>query len=72
MLQENKQLPPIPPTPMVQIPYLIPNDKSAKRSDTLLGGEHIACFIVGGEKRLCLPQVQNSLLCSLTVYCLSI
>lgn len=60
--KENKQLPPIPPQPMVQIPYFIPNDKSAKRSETSLAGEKIACFIVGGEKRLCLPQILTSVL----------
>ncbi|XP_039249836.2 uncharacterized protein LOC120327575 isoform X2 [Styela clava] len=60
--KENKQLPPIPPQPMVQIPYFIPNDKSAKRSETCLAGEKIACFIVGGEKRLCLPQILTSVL----------
>lgn len=34
----------------------------AERSETRLEGQRIACFIVGGEPRLCLPQVLNSVL----------
>ncbi|KAE8745664.1 hypothetical protein FOCC_FOCC007665 [Frankliniella occidentalis] len=37
-------------------------DGRAERVDTGLEGELIACFVVGGEKRLCLPQVLNSVL----------
>ncbi|CAH1239349.1 SKI [Branchiostoma lanceolatum] len=44
-------------------PVFIPQDRgSAERAETLLEGETISCFIVGGEKRLCLPQILNSVL----------
>ena len=46
-----------------QIPILTAPDQScSKRSETLLEGERISCFVVGGEKRLCLPQILNSVL----------
>ena len=38
-----------------------------ERSETLLHGERITCFIVGGEKRLCLPQMLNYVLKDFTV-----
>lgn len=60
--QQNKELPPIQQQPLVPLPYLIPNDKTATRSETTLAGRKIACFIVGGEKRLCLPQVVEKFL----------
>ncbi|XP_078494699.1 uncharacterized protein LOC100175177 [Ciona intestinalis] len=60
--KENKQSPPIPPPPLIQIPLLMPNDTSTQRSETILAGERISCFIVGGEKRLCLPQILTSVL----------
>ncbi|KAM5292068.1 ski-like protein isoform 3-T3 [Ctenodactylus gundi] len=43
-------------------PLLIPSDSSTELTQTLLEGESISCFQVGGEKRLCLPQVLNSVL----------
>uniref|UniRef100_A0A8D1JW60 c-SKI SMAD4-binding domain-containing protein n=1 Tax=Sus scrofa TaxID=9823 RepID=A0A8D1JW60_PIG len=33
-----------------------------KKESTVLEGETISCFVVGGEKRLCLPQILNSVL----------
>ncbi|KAI5637815.1 SKI/SNO/DAC family domain-containing protein [Phthorimaea operculella] len=33
-----------------------------KRGETLLEGEPISCFSVGGERRLCLPQILTSVL----------
>ncbi|XP_017782491.1 PREDICTED: ski oncogene [Nicrophorus vespilloides] len=51
------------PFPIQQMPILTTADKtSSERSETILEGEPISCFIVGGEKRLCLPQVLNSVL----------
>jgi hypothetical protein len=38
-----------------------------ERCETLLHGERITCFIVGGEKRLCLPQMLNYVLKDFTV-----
>uniref|UniRef100_A0A8C5Z1D0 SKI like proto-onco n=1 Tax=Marmota marmota marmota TaxID=9994 RepID=A0A8C5Z1D0_MARMA len=43
-------------------PLLIPSDSSTELTQTVLEGESISCFQVGGEKRLCLPQVLNSVL----------
>ncbi|XP_063173361.1 ski oncogene isoform X2 [Candoia aspera] len=54
-------LPPIPPPPMPG-PFFMPSDRSTERCETVLEGETISCFVVGGEKRLCLPQILNSVL----------
>ena len=44
-------------------PLLIPMDNShSEKSDTTLENITIACFVVGGEKRLCLPQILNTVL----------
>lgn len=43
-------------------PLLVPCDSSTELTHSLLEGESISCFAVGGEKRLCLPQVLNSVL----------
>lgn len=46
-----------------QLPILTtPDTTSSERTETVLEGESISCFVVGGEKRLCLPQVLNSVL----------
>uniref|UniRef100_A0A3Q2QG51 SKI like proto-onco n=1 Tax=Fundulus heteroclitus TaxID=8078 RepID=A0A3Q2QG51_FUNHE len=39
-----------------------PKKYSTELTHSLLEGESISCFVVGGEKRLCLPQVLNSVL----------
>lgn len=41
---------------------MVPCDSSTELTHSLLEGESISCFVVGGEKRLCLPQVLNSVL----------
>ncbi|XP_073985939.1 sno oncogene isoform X2 [Rhodnius prolixus] len=52
-----------PPLPIQQLPILTAPDRSpSQRCETLLQGERITCFLVGGEKRLCLPQILNSIL----------
>lgn len=52
-----------PPLPIQQLPILTTPDQSrSERSETVLEGESISCFVVGGEKRLCLPQILNSVL----------
>lgn len=52
-----------PPFPIQQMPILTTPDTSrSERTETMLEGESISCFVVGGEKRLCLPQVLNSVL----------
>uniref|UniRef100_T1IV82 c-SKI SMAD4-binding domain-containing protein n=1 Tax=Strigamia maritima TaxID=126957 RepID=T1IV82_STRMM len=52
-----------PPFPIQQLPILTAPDQSrSERSETILEGEVISCFVVGGEKRLCLPQILNSVL----------
>ncbi|XP_067110092.1 LOW QUALITY PROTEIN: ski-like protein [Osmerus mordax] len=43
-------------------PLLVPCDSSTELTHSILEGESISCFAVGGEKRLCLPQVLNSVL----------
>lgn len=46
-------------------PVLTPTDRgpgSLERLETLLEGEPISAFVVGGEKRLCFPQVLNAVL----------
>ncbi|CAG9812621.1 unnamed protein product [Phaedon cochleariae] len=49
--------------PVQQVPILtIPDTTCSERTETILEGESISCFVVGGEKRLCLPQVLNSVL----------
>lgn len=53
----------LPPFPVQQVPILTTPDTScSERSETILEGERISCFIIGGEKRLCLPLVLNSVL----------
>ncbi|XP_077580516.1 ski-like protein [Stigmatopora nigra] len=53
--------PPSPPAPGSG-PLLVPCDSSTELTHSPLEGESISCFVVGGEKRLCLPQVLNSVL----------
>ncbi|XP_030041796.1 ski oncogene [Microcaecilia unicolor] len=48
-------------------PLFIPCDRSTERCETILEGETISCFVVGGEKRLCLPQILNSVLRDFTL-----
>lgn len=43
-------------------PLFLPPDRSTERCETALEGERISCFVVGGEKRLCLPQILNTVL----------
>ncbi|CAG9863479.1 unnamed protein product, partial [Phyllotreta striolata] len=50
------------PFPVQQVPILTIPDTCSERTETILEGESISCFVVGGEKRLCLPQVLNSVL----------
>uniref|UniRef100_A0A146LDV2 Ski oncogene n=1 Tax=Lygus hesperus TaxID=30085 RepID=A0A146LDV2_LYGHE len=52
-----------PPLPIQQLPILTAPDRSpSQRCETILYGESITCFLVGGEKRLCLPQLLHSIL----------
>ncbi|KAJ6658750.1 hypothetical protein lerEdw1_019671 [Lerista edwardsae] len=55
-------LPPIQPPAVIPGPFFMPSDRSTERCETILEGETISCFVVGGEKRLCLPQILNSVL----------
>ncbi|XP_013776155.1 ski oncogene-like [Limulus polyphemus] len=56
-----------PPFPIQLPPIFTQPDSSCKRSDTVLEGEIISCFTVGGEKRLCLPQILNTVLRDFTL-----
>ncbi|XP_007648058.1 ski oncogene isoform X1 [Cricetulus griseus] len=51
-----------PAPPVLPGPFFMPSDRSTERCETVLEGETISCFVVGGEKRLCLPQILNSVL----------
>lgn len=54
--------------PVQQLPILTtPDTTCSERTETILEGETISCFDVGGEKRLCLPQVLNSVLRDFTL-----
>lgn len=55
-------LPPMQPPPVMPGPLFIPSDRSTERCETVLESETISCFVVGGEKRLCLPQILNTVL----------
>ena len=45
------------------IPIMSSSDNNwSELEETSLDGEHISCFNVGGEFRLCLPQILNSVL----------
>lgn len=49
--------------PEFQTPILTTADQScSERCETVLEGERISCFVVGGERRLCLPQILNTVL----------
>eukprot|EP00092_Neocalanus_flemingeri_P026024 GFUD01028209.1.p1 GENE.GFUD01028209.1~~GFUD01028209.1.p1 ORF type:complete len:816 (+),score=121.42 GFUD01028209.1:274-2721(+) len=49
--------------PNTTIPIMSSSDTSwSELEDTSLEGEQISCFNVGGEFRLCLPQILNSVL----------
>ncbi|AWP09128.1 putative ski oncogene [Scophthalmus maximus] len=50
------------PPPAMPGPLFIPSDRSTERCETVLEAETISCFVVGGEKRLCLPQILNTVL----------
>lgn len=54
---------PFPPQPLPVLasadPGVVP---SHSRSETYLDGNPIACFTIGGEPRLCLPQILNTVL----------
>ncbi|CAG4942663.1 unnamed protein product [Parnassius apollo] len=55
--------PPPPPAAPVAPPILLtPDPVLGERGETLLEGEPISCFSVGGERRLCLPQILTSVL----------
>ncbi|KAM4629642.1 ski oncogene-like [Polymixia lowei] len=55
-------LPMQPAPPVMPGPLFIPSDRSTERCETVLETETISCFVVGGEKRLCLPQILNTVL----------
>ena len=51
------------PWPVLSVPDQGSPCPEAGRGETLLDTELIACFSIGGEKRLCLPQILNTVLC---------
>ena len=54
--------------PVLPAPVFTPVDsRMSKQSETNLEDEVIACFDIGGEKRLCLPQILNTVLRDVTL-----
>lgn len=54
--------------PPQNLPVFTPVDTTTSdQAETSLEGETIACFVVGGEKRLCLPQILNTVLRDFTL-----
>ncbi|XP_039756025.1 ski oncogene [Pararge aegeria] len=51
-----------PPRAAPPIPLGPAADALGERGETALEGERVACFSVGGERRLCLPQILTSVL----------
>lgn len=57
-----------PPFPIQQPPLFTPPDQSrCERSETVLESYTISCFSVGGELRLCLPQILTTVLRDFTL-----
>ncbi|CAJ0581266.1 unnamed protein product, partial [Mesorhabditis spiculigera] len=50
------------PYPTQPVPSLVPPDSNTALSFASVGESRVACFVVGGEPRLCLPQVRNTCL----------
>ncbi|XP_045775205.1 ski oncogene [Maniola jurtina] len=59
--------PPPPPRAAPPIPLGPAADALGARGETALEGEPVACFSVGGERRLCLPQILTSVLTDFTL-----
>jgi hypothetical protein len=50
-------------TPAAAVPIMSSNDNNwSELEETIIDGERISCFVVGGEPRLCLPQFLNFVL----------
>lgn len=56
-----------PPQPAAPPILLAADPVLGERGETLLEGEPISCFSVGGERRLCLPQILTSVLTDFTL-----
>lgn len=55
-----------PPLPLHPVLY-VPDQSGCELFETELEWEKIACFMVGGEMRLCLPQILNTVLRDFTL-----
>ncbi|XP_050423426.1 ski oncogene [Adelges cooleyi] len=55
-----------PPPPLHPVLY-VPDQSGCELFETELEWEKIACFMVGGEMRLCLPQILNTVLREFTL-----
>jgi hypothetical protein len=62
--QQQQQLTNLPSVLGFQPPpiFSAPDRASTEKKDTILEGEVISCFEVGGEKRLCFPQILTTVL----------
>ncbi|XP_037293082.1 ski oncogene [Manduca sexta] len=59
--------PPPPAAPAAPPILLAADPELGERGETRLEGEPISCFSVGGERRLCLPQILTSVLTDFTL-----
>uniref|UniRef100_A0A182W7N6 c-SKI SMAD4-binding domain-containing protein n=1 Tax=Anopheles minimus TaxID=112268 RepID=A0A182W7N6_9DIPT len=64
--QQTRQQPMGPPVPGVPI-MTTPDPDCGIVQMTILEGKRIGCFLLGGETRLCLPQIFNNILMEFTV-----
>lgn len=62
------ETPPPVASSMPQVPILSAADQSAELSNTYVEGHRVACFIIGGEKRICFPQLLSSVLRNVPAY----
>ncbi|XP_050522698.1 ski oncogene isoform X2 [Daktulosphaira vitifoliae] len=62
----NKRSKTPPPPPLHPVLY-VPDQSGCELFETELEWEKIACFMVGGEMRLCLPQILNTVLREFTL-----
>ncbi|CAB3234394.1 unnamed protein product [Arctia plantaginis] len=65
--EPSGEAPPPPPPPAAPPILLAADTVLGERGETLLEGEPISCFSVGGERRLCLPQILTSVLTDFTL-----
>lgn len=59
-----------PSSVVFRLPVFLAKDNSAacqRKADTIVRGQTVACFDVGGEKRICVPDLLNTVLRNVTI-----